>query len=310
MRMIVASSFRPRLLALASVLFALALPSSLAAVGSITAVDSMGRSLSLSAPARRIVSLSPEATESLYAIGAGKLMVGDTDYCDYPAEAKTLAKIGGFSADTISVEKIVALRPDLVVTAGTIHQPVEAALSKLGVPIFAYLPTNFAAIEEEIRALGRLAGLAEQGRAVADTLHGALEKARSLTASLPDSRRPRVFWQVYDEPLMTCGADSFPHQVIELAGGRDIFSDLPGPWPVVSAEEVLRRSPQVILSPDDMGDKVDPVKLASRPGWAAIPAVRDKKIALLSANLVSRAGPRIVEGVLAALKVLHPELFH
>lgn len=274
----------------------------------VSAVDSLGRSLSLAAPAARIVSLSPEATEALYAIGAGSLMVGDTSYCDYPAEALALPKIGGFSADTISVEKIVALRPALVVTAGTLHQAVEAALARLGIPYFAYLPTSFAAIEDSMTALGALAGLPEKGRAAAAALGSALGKIRALTAPLPDSRRPGVFWQVYDEPLMTCGADSFPHQVLELAGGRDIFADLPGPWPVVSAEEVLRRAPQFILSPDDMGDKVDAARLAARPGWASIPAVRDKKIALLPANLVSRAGPRIAEGVLAALKALHPEL--
>jgi iron complex transport system substrate-binding protein len=294
-----------------SILLAVALAAGAGAALSaapVSAIDSMGRRVSLGSPAKRIVSLSPEATEALYAIGAGTLMAGDTSYCDYPPEAKALPKIGGFSADTISVEKIVSLKPDLVVSAGKLHQPVEAALAKLGVPVFAYLPTTFAAIEDQLLALGHLAGLGGQARAAAAALHSALEKAASLTAKLPASKRPRVFWQVYDEPLMTCGADSFPHQIIELAGGSDIFSDIPGPWPVISAEEVLRRSPDFILSPDDMGDKVDPVKLASRPGWASIPAVRDKRIVLLPANLVSRAGPRIAQGLLLALDALHPEL--
>lgn len=279
-----------------------------AAAAPVSAVDSLGRKTELPAPAKRIISLSPEATESLYAVGAGPLMVGDTNYCDYPAAAKALAKIGGFSADTISVEKIVALRPDLVVTAGTIHQPVEAALAKLGIPFYAYLPSTFAQIGEAMTDLGALAGEAAKGRAAAAALEASLSKVRALTAALPESRKPTVFWQVYDDPLMTCGANSFPHQVIELAGGRDIFADVPGPWPVVSAEEVLRRAPQFILSPDDMGDKVDAAKLAARPGWAAIPAVREKKVALLKADLVSRAGPRIADGVLEALRALHPEL--
>jgi iron complex transport system substrate-binding protein len=275
---------------------------------SVSAADALGRRVILAAPARRIVSLSPEATETLFAVGAGKLMAGDTSYCDYPPEALDLPKVGGFSADTISVEKIVALRPDLVVTAGALQQGVEAALVKLGIPLFAYLPKSFAAIEEEMRGLGILAGTGERGVAAASALRATLARVRALTASLAASRRPAVFWEVYGEPLMTCGADSFPHQVIELAGGRDIFSDIPGPWPVVSSEEVLRRAPQIILSPDDMGDKLDQVKLASRPGWAAMPAVRDGKIFLLPADLVSRASPRIADGVLAALKALHPEL--
>ena len=174
--------------------------------------------------------------------------------------------------------------------------------------MFAYLPKSFAAIEEEMRGLAILAGTEERGVAAAAALRATLARVRALTAPLAASRRPSVFWEVYGEPLMTCGADSFPHQVIVLAGGRDIFSDIPGPWPVVSTEEVLRRAPQFILSPDDMGDKVDQVKLAARPGWAAMPAVRDRKIFLLSADLVSRASPRIADGVLAVLKALHPEL--
>ncbi len=271
-------------------------------------LDSLGRSFSLASPARRIVSLSPEATEALFAIGAGKLVVGDTQYCDYPPEARKVAKVGGFAADTISVERVLGLMPDLVLSAGSIHQPIEAALAKLGIPVFAYLPTTFAGIEEQLKALGALTGLAGQAGSVAASMHATIERARSLTASLPDSKRPRVFWQVYDEPLMTCGYDSFPHKILELAGGKDIFSDLKGPWPVVSAEEVLRRAPEFILSPSDMGDRVDPAKLAARPGWTSIPAVRNKRIVLLPADLVSRAGPRIAEGVLAALKALHPEL--
>jgi iron complex transport system substrate-binding protein len=275
---------------------------------SVSAADAQGRLVVLGAPAGRIVSLSPEATEALFAVGAGKLVVGDTSYCDYPAEALALPKVGGFSADTISVEKIVSLRPDLVVSAGALHQSVEAALAKLGIPVFAYLPKTFAAIEEEMRGLGLLAGTGEKGAAAVSALRASVDRARALTAALPASRKPAVFWEVYGEPLMTCGADSFPHQIIELAGGRDIFSDLPGPWPVVSAEEVLLRAPQFILSPDDMGGRVDRVKLASRPGWASMPAVRDGKIVFLSADIVSRAGPRIADGVLAALKALHPEL--
>jgi len=299
--------FRIPALALALVLTGSALPAAPASPAA-TALDSLGRSISLAAPARRIVSLSPEATEALFAIGAGKLVVGDTEYCDYPPEAKKVAKIGGFAADTISIEKVLGLRPDLVLSAGSIHQPIEAALAKLGIPVFAYLPTTFAGIEEQLKALGALTGLVDKAGAVAASMRATLEKARSLTASLPDSRRPRVFWQVYDEPLMTCGSDSFPHKVLELAGGKDIFSDLRGPWPVVSAEEVLRRAPEFILSPSDMGDRVDPAKLAARPGWTSIPAVRNKRIILLPADLVSRAGPRIAEGVLAALRALHPEL--
>ena len=180
-----------------AVLVALALAAGLGAFAqgaSVSATDALGRRVILAAPARRIVSLSPEATEALFAVGAGRLVAGDTSYCDYPPEALALPKVGGFSSDTISVEKIVALGPDLVVTSGALHQGVEAALAKLGIPAFAYLPKTFAAIEDQMRGLGLLAGSAERGVAAASALHASLAKVKALTAALDAARRPGVFW--------------------------------------------------------------------------------------------------------------------
>lgn len=303
------SSRPPLAAALLAIAFcSCALLAAQAAPAPVSAVDSLGRKIQLAAPARRIVSLSPEATEALFAAGAGSALIADTTYCDYPAAAVGLPKVGGFSAETISIEKILALKPDLVVTGGRLHAQIEATLAKLGIRAFAYEPQSFVDIADCMMALGELAGKKDAGIRAAATLSAAVEKVRTLTATIPSSRRPTVFWQVYDEPLMTCGRNSFAHQIIELAGGRDIFSDLPGPWPVVSSEEVLRRSPAVILGADDMGDRFDAEKMAARPGWSAVPAVRDRRLYLLPADLVSRAGPRIASGLLLVLRDLHPEL--
>jgi iron complex transport system substrate-binding protein len=136
-----------------------------------------------------------------------------------------------------------------------------------------------------------------------------IEAVRAKTASLPREKRPTVFWEMYDEPLMTCGASTFPHFIIEAAGGRDLFSDLTGQWPVISGEEVIRRAPDWIMGADDHADKLTAAELAARPGWKRVPAVRQGHLALISANLVSRAGPRVAEGVLAVAQALYPELF-
>lgn len=274
----------------------------------VSAVDSTGRRISLPAPARRIVSISPEGTEALYAVGAGPNLVGDTSYCDYPEEALALPKVGGFSPETISIEKIVSLKPDLVVTAGRLHTQIAASLEKLGIRVFAYEPETFVEVADCMMSLGELAGHRNQGIRAAATLTSAVDRVRLLTSSIPTVRRPTVFWEVSDEPLMTCGRRSFAHQLIEAAGGRDIFSDLPGPWPVVSSEEVLIRAPQIIAGPDDLGDKLSIAKLSALPGWKNIPAVRERRIFLIPADLVSRAGPRLATGLLDLLKVLHPEL--
>jgi iron complex transport system substrate-binding protein len=277
---------------------------------SVTATDTAGRPIKLAAPASRIVSLSPAATEVVFAVGAGQRLVGDTTYCDYPAAAASLPKVGGFSASTISVERIVALKPDLVVTASaTMHGSIEAALAKLSIPVFAYDPMDFAGIAAGMNAIGDLAGTGAAARAASASMLASIDKVRTALASVPADRRPTVFWEVYDEPLMTCGSSTFPHAIIEAAGGKDIFSDLPGAWPRVSAEEVIKRGPEYIMGADDHGDKLTVAGVAARPGWATIPAVRNGRIALFSANIVSRASPRVADGILAIAKSLYPALF-
>ncbi len=275
----------------------------------VSARDSGDRLLTLSAPALRVVSLSPAATEVVFAVGAGENLVGDTSYCDYPVAALKVAKVGGFSASTISIERIVAMKPDFVITAGTMHASVETALARLSIPVFAYDPQDFASIAAGIASLGVLCGKQAEGEAAAKAMLSSIEKVKSALAATPGDKRPSVFWEVYDEPLMTCGAKTFPHAILEAAGGRDIFSDLPGAWPRISGEEVLRRAPDYIMGADDHGDKLTVAAVAQRPGWAGVPAVKNGRIILISAPLVSRAGPRVADGVLAVAKSLYPAIF-
>ncbi|HET7838282.1 MAG TPA: helical backbone metal receptor [Rectinemataceae bacterium] len=287
----------------------LALSAADGAAQGVSAVDSLGRKVSLDAPAARIVSLSPAATEALFAVGAGPKLVGDTTYCDYPEEARSLPKVGGFVAETVSVERVLALKPDLVVSGGSLHAGLEASLRRLGLRVFAYEPGDFRGVADAMMALGALSGTPGAALKAAAALTGAIKRITDATSAIPIAQRPRVLWLVYDDPLMTCGSVSLPHAILEAAGGRDIFADLKGPWPQVSSEEVIRRAPEVILSPDDMGDKVSAARIGQRPGWSTVPAVRSGRILLLPAALVSRAGPRVAAGVMAAAKALHPELF-
>ncbi|HUW41952.1 MAG TPA: cobalamin-binding protein [Rectinemataceae bacterium] len=281
----------------------------LATAEPVSATDSEGRPLSLTAPAARVVSLSPGITETLFAIGAGSRVVGVTTYCDWPVAAKSRPKVGGFSASTISVEKIVALKPDFVIGSGNIHRSVEEALVRLGIPVFTYAPSGFEEIARDMKALGALTDSARGAEAAADSMLATIAKVRVALADLPASARPTVFWEIYDEPLMTCGAATFQHFILEAAGGRDIFADLPGSWPRVGAEDVIRRAPAWILGADDHGDKMSVAQIASRPGWSTIPAVRDGRVVLVPAAIVSRPGPRVAEGVLAVAMVLYPERF-
>lgn len=273
----------------------------------VKAVDSLGKMVSLPKAAGRVVSLSPASTEVLFAIGAK--VVGDTTYCVYPPEALDVERVGGFSANSMSIEKILSLRPDLVVDSGAIHIAVTEELARYGIRAFSYDPASFAQIADGIIAIGTLTGKREAAAAVASAMLDKIAKVKSAVASIPADQRLSVFWEVYDEPLMTCGSATFQHAIVEAAGGRDIFADLPGSWPMVSAEEIIKRAPHVIMGADDHGDKLTLASVAARPGWNLVPAVRSGKVLLLPTGLVSNPGPRVADGVLAAAKALYPRLF-
>ncbi|TXT45469.1 MAG: iron complex transport system substrate-binding protein [Spirochaetes bacterium] len=270
-------------------------------------IDSLGTTKRLEKPAARVVSLSPSATEALFAVGA--TVVGNTTYCNFPPEAKQVAKIGGFSARSMSVEKILSLRPDLIVSSGRIHAAVVDQLARYGIPVYAYSPASFVEIGEGLRNLGTLTGNPARGKDEADRLAAELAKIAAIVATIPENERLKVFWEVYDEPLMTCGSSTFQHAIVAAAGGKDIFTDLSAAWPTVSGEEVIARAPQVIMGADDHGEKMTYSSIASRPGWSQIPAVKDKRIVLLPTELVSGPGPRIAKGVYLAAKALYPRLF-
>ncbi|MCX7028378.1 MAG: ABC transporter substrate-binding protein [Spirochaetes bacterium] len=273
----------------------------------VKAVDSLGMTISLPKAAARVVSLAPASTEILFAVGAK--VVGDTTYCLYPPEALEIPKIGGFSADSMSIEKILSLKPDLVVSNGKIHRAVTEILARYGIVSYAYDPAAFEQIGQGMVNLGRLTGNEAKGGAAAAAFLDKIENVKKALSGLTADQKPTVFWEVYDEPLMTCGSPTFLHEIIETAGGRDIFSDLKTAWPVVSSEAVLARAPQVIMGADDHGEKLTFEALSKRPGWPGLPALRNRRIILLPAALVSAPGTLIADGVLAAAKALHPELF-
>ncbi len=275
----------------------------------LRARDSLDREVFLPAPPRRIVSLTPEATETLFGIGAGDFVVGVTEYCTWPAEAATRPKVGGYSAETISLERILTLRPDLVVSGGSLHASVRKRLEGLGFPVFVFEPANAEGALEDMELLGRMAGREGEADRLVRRMREDLAEIAARVASVPPSARVRVFWEVGSEPLVTCGARSILNDFITRAGGINVFGDVPASWPVVSSEEIVRRAPQVILAADDHQPGMAAEALARRPGWSGIPAVREGRIRFLPADPVSRTGPRMAQGVRLIARALYPELF-
>lgn len=282
---------------------------SVSAQAPISFRDALGATISLPAKAARVVSLSPAVTEILYAVGAGKAVVGDTTYCNYPAEALAVAKVGGYSAKTVSLEAVIAQRPDVVIGEASAHGQLAESLARAGVRFVALKLANFADVYAAIELMGRVAGDEAKAAALSASMKSRLEAIRARTASVPADRRPLVFWETWDEPLMSAGPGSFTGQIIEAAGGRNCFADSSADWPVVSFEAVLARNPDFIMAAASHGSTLTIENLSRRPGWAALKAVKLGRIVLLEENIVSRPGPRFVEAAELMARALYPELF-
>lgn len=261
----------------------------------ITFTDSAGTRISLTSRAKRIISLSPAITEMVYAAGAGQTLVGNTTYCNYPPDAASKSKVGGFSARSVSLESIIALAPDLVLGELGMHGELAGRFAKAGIVTALFQIIDFGGIYSAIERIGEVAGdLVVAGQTVA-SMKRRFDALAAKTAKLPLSERPTVFWEVWDDPVMSAGPETFTSRIIELAGGRNVFVDAKQDWPVVSVEEVLKRNPDVIMSPRTHGERLTLEKLARRPGWSSLAAVRKNRIYFFDDDMSSRPGPRLLD---------------
>lgn len=298
-------------------LFWLVLTVTLAQAGSAAAAsfpftftDRLGRTVTLPAAPRRVVSLAPTNTELAFALGAGDRLVGVTTFCNYPAAAIKLPKVGGFAARTISIEAIVALKPDLVLTGDRDHKAVIQALEGIGVPVAAVQPRDWAGIQTAIRLFGHLFETTDEAERLIATSVDRLRVVAAKVEPLPLAHRAKVFWMVFDEPMFSAGPRSLVGEAITMAGGINLFADLADEYPQISAEAVIARDPQVIIGPLSLRQRaLSQEALRARPGWAGVAAVKTGRIVILPDEPVTRAGPRFVEGVEMVARALYPELF-
>ncbi len=258
---------------------------------------------------QKIVSLSPSTTEILYAVGAGDQLVGVTSYCNYPEEASSKNIIGGFSAKTISIETIISLNPDLVIAGVSAHQPIADTLKEAGIPVLSIEPKNINDITNTIEELAIITGHEETGKNLSDNIKERLTIIADKIKNVTDSEKIRVFYEVWDAPLMTASPKSFTGQMIDMAGGINIFSDVSADYPQISAEELISRNPQIIISSDTHGDKLSREEIEKREGWETIDAVLNNNVILLDGNIVSRPGPRVIDAIELIAVSLYPQLF-
>jgi len=270
------------------------LPAGLAAV---QAVDDAGTTVTLAAPALRIVSLAPHATELLYAAGAGERVVGVLATSDWPPEVAGKPRVGDSRA--LDLERIVALAPDLVVTWPFAAPAQVGPLVARGVPVFIANPATIDGIAVDLERLGTLAGTLPTATARAAELRARLAR---LQARYAGARTVRVFYEIWNAPLYTIGGDHLISQALRLCGGENVFAALTLPAPGVSIEAVLAAKPEAIIAGAD--GAVRPAWLDHWKRWPALPAVARGNLYTVDANLLHRAGPRFVDGVEALCATL------
>lgn len=260
-------------------------------------VDDFGDSLPAIRQPARIVSLSPATTELLFALGVGDRVVGRTRWDLYPPEARAVPDLG--NGIRPNIEAVLATRADLVLLYATAdNRDAARALRAAGVPVVALRTDRIADFERLATVVGDLVGEPDRARLVIDSVRASLARVRAVTDTLP---APSVFLLAYEQPLMTIGAGSFLSELVAIAGGRNVFEDLPAPSPQVTFEEVLRRDPDVVLA-----GPVSAAAIRASSRWQTLPAVRDGRVLVLDTTLTIRPGVRLGEAARSIASLLHP----
>lgn len=256
----------------------------------VSVVDSAGRTVQLRQPAQRIIALAPHIAENLFTAGAGKQLVGVVSYSDYPAAARQIPIVGGYHA--FSLEKIVSLQPDLIVTWSE-GNGADAALpfEKLGIPVYVDEPQDLEQVAHSIRNLGILSGNPTIAARHADAF---MRDINALRDRYAQSTAVSVFYQVWNEPLQTVNAQHIISSVIELCGGRNIYTDTPVIAPRVSLESVIARDPDAIIASGM--DRERPEWLDEWKAYPGMRAVRQQHLYFIPPDIIQRHTVRLLQG--------------
>lgn len=273
-----------------------------------TYTDDMGRPVSIEKAPERIVSHVPSITEILFALGLGDKVVGVSDFCDYPEEAKTKPSVGNYFNP--SIERIVALNPDLVLTDG--HSEGVKQLDSLGIAFLVIDPKDFDGIFRGIELIGQVTGAETRAKKLVDQMKADVAR---ITNRVKGAQKVKAFYVIDATGLninkpWTAGPGSFIDSLINMAGGENVAGKAVVPWPQFSIEQLVHADPEVIILPAKHGTAFTaPEVLQGHPAWRQITAVKQGRIRTIDSDLVDRNGPRIVQGLEEIAKILHPELF-
>jgi len=265
--------------------------------------DDAGRRVSLPTKVDRVVSLAPNLTEIVFAVGAGNRLVGRTSYCDYPPEAKAIAEVG----DTIhpNIEPIIALKPQVVfVSTASQLEAFTQQLQGQNIAVFVTDPHDLEGVFRSIEQIGEIVGEKDRANQLVQKLR---ERTNAVQQAVKLKPLVKVFYQTSGEPLYTVGRDSFVTDLIRRAGGASVTADVPGAWPKYSNESALAARPDAIILPTggSMGAANANVVEALRQS----PAVLNGRVYKINDDHLARPGPRLVDGLEEMARVLHPDAF-
>lgn len=276
----------------------------------IIVTDGTGKQITLPAPAKKIISLAPANTEILFALGAGSQIIGRDTTSDYPEQAKAITDVGGGFGE-LNLEAILAQNPDLVIASMLTPSEQTKALEDAGLTVFTLgNPSNFEGLYSNMLTLAKLTGHEAEAEALVGDLRqrvAAVEEKLSNT-----SQRPLVFYEIDGtdpNAVWTPGPGTFIDTLINLAGGDNLGANLQGEWVQISLEELIAQDPNLILLGDALWGGVTVESVKARAGWEALTAVQNEQIFPFDDNLVSRPGPRLVDGLEGLARLFHPELF-
>lgn len=269
-----------------------------------TFIDDAGRKLYVAKAPTRVVSLAPSITEMLFALGLDEQIVGVTEFCDYPAAAKAKPKIGYANPN---LESLLALRPELIVAPREFHRAnVLAKLEELKIPVMLLEATSVENIFSHIHTLGRIFDRSPVAHAMTQAMRTRMAEISGRTALLP---RVRVLYVINSQPLITVGPGSYIHQMIGLAGGINIASGASAPYPRLTMETVLKENPEVLIFPMGSVETVPRSEQQEWRRWTTLTAVQQNRLREVSADALNRPGPRVMDGLEALVRVIHPEAF-
>jgi cobalamin transport system substrate-binding protein len=277
-----------------------------AAASKMDVTDEMGRRVAVPVPVRRIVSLAPNLTETVYALGAQERLVGVTDFCDYPPEAKQKTSVGG--AVNPSLEQIVALKPDLVLAQAITMNRRETvdALEHLGIAVYSANSNSVEGILESTRRIAEVIGASEQASVLLKNLRARLDELKLRLEGRPPRR---VLFVVWSDPLISIGRKTFIADALRLAGAESVV-ETDQDWPRLNLEEVVRLQPEFLVFANSHSETVRTTveELAERPGWRGLDAIRNHRIAAIS-DAINRPAPRLFDAIEDLARQLHPDAF-